>query len=136
MNYIKLFIISLLLIFSINAFAQTKNTLILKSHHPNDKNTVIRIWKTPKNDYVIRTSYGNETDDFDQEKLYQFQKKVEYDGFSKRVIFKASDERFYVIAHVDGEYALVYGFYSEALKDIVSVSYIIDYINKKVFNEL
>lgn len=136
MNYIKLFITSVLLIFNVNVFAQTKNTLIIKSHHPNDKNTIIRIWKTPKNDYIIRTSYSDDTDDFDQEKLYQFQKKVEYDGFSKRVTFKTSDECFYIITHVNGEYALVYGFYSEALNNIISISYVIDYIDKKVFNEL
>lgn len=136
MKYVRLFIISMLLLFNINTFAQEKNALIVKSHHPNDKNTMIRIWKTPKNDYIIRTSYSNETDDFDQEKLYQYQKKVEYDGFSKRVTFKTSDNSFYVIAHVDGEYALVYGFYSEALKNIVSTTYIIDYINQKAFNKL
>lgn len=136
MKYLKLFIISALLLIDINAFAQTKNTLIVKSHHPNDNNTVIKIWKTPKNDYIIRTSYSNETDDFDQEKLSQFQKKVEYDGFAKRVIFKSSNNSYYVIAHVNGEYALVFGFYSEILKDVISVDYIIDYIDKKVFNDL
>lgn len=136
MKYLKLFIISALLLIDINAFAQTKNTLIVESHHPNDNNTVIKIWKTPKNDYIIRTSYSNETDDFDQEKLSQFQKKVEYDGFAKRVIFKSSNNSYYVIAHVNGEYALVFGFYSEILKDVISVDYIIDYIDKKVFNDL
>lgn len=136
MKYLKLFIISALLLIDINAFAQTKNTLIVESHHPNDNNTVIKIWKTPKNDYIIRTSYSNETDDFDQEKLSQFQKKVEYDGFAKRVIFKSSNNSYYVIAHVNEEYALVFGFYSEILKDVISVDYIIDYIDKKVFNDL
>lgn len=136
MKYLKLFIVSILLLLNINALAQTKNTLIIESHHPNDKNTIIKIWKTPKNDYIIRTSFSKETDDFDQEKLYQSQKKVEYDGFSKRVIFKASNNSYYVIALVNGEYALVFGFYSEALKNVVSVSYIVDYIDKKAFNEL
>lgn len=74
MNYIKLFITSVLLIFNVNVFAQTKNTLIIKSHHPNDKNTIIRIWKTPKNDYIIRTSYSDDTDDFDQENYISFKK--------------------------------------------------------------
>lgn len=136
MNYIKLIIIGVFLSFHINVFAQAKNTLIIKSHHPNDKNTIIRIWKTPKNNYIIRTSYSDETDDFDQEKIYQFQKKVEYDGFSKRVAFNTSDESFYIIAQVNGEYILIYGFYSEALKNIVSISYITDYIDQNVFNEL
>lgn len=75
-------------------------------------------------------------DDFDQEKLTQYQKKVEYDGFAKRVTFKTSDDSYYVIAHVSGEYSLVFGFYSEALNNIVSVDYIIDYINRQTFNNL
>lgn len=48
---------------------------ILKAHHPNDNKTIVRIWKSPKNDYIIRTSYSDKKDDFDQEKLSQQQKK-------------------------------------------------------------
>ena len=33
-------------------------------------------------------------------------------------------------------YSLVFGFFSEALNDALSVSYKIDYINEKVFNNL
>lgn len=90
-------------------FAATGNVLLIKAHHPKDKNTIIRIWKTPKNEYIIRTSYSSlDKDDFDQEKLTQYQKKVEYDGFAKRVTFKTSDDSYYVIAHVSGKYALVF----------------------------
>lgn len=90
----------------------------------------------PKNDYIIRTSYSDKKDDFDQEKLSQQQKKVEYDGFAKRVIFKTSDNAYYVIAYANGKFTFVYGFYSEALNDIVSVEYTIDFINKSAFNNL
>lgn len=48
---------------------------ILKAHHPNDNKTIVRIWKSPKNDYIIRASYSDKKDDFDQEKLSQQQKK-------------------------------------------------------------
>lgn len=48
---------------------------ILKAHHPNDNKTIVRIWKSQKNDYIIRTSYSDKKDDFDQEKLSQQQKK-------------------------------------------------------------
>lgn len=90
----------------------------------------------PKNDYIIRTSYSDKKDDFDQEKLSQQQKKVEYDGFAKRVIFKTSDNAYYVIAYANGKFTFVYGFYSEALNNIVSVEYTIDFINKSAFNNL
>ncbi len=136
MKTINLIITCVLLLFSINVFASTDNILLIKAHHPNDKNTIIRIWKSPQNDYIIRTSYSNKKDDFDQEKLSQYQKKVEYDGFAKRVIFKTSDNDSYVIAYLNEKFAFVYGFYSEALHDIVSVEYTIDFINKKVFNNL
>ena len=135
MKIIKIVITIVTLCLCANSFAQTKH-LLIKAHHPNDKNTIIRIWKTHENSYIIRTNYGEDTDDFDQEKLYQFQKKVEYDGFAKRVIFKTSDEAFYVLAHMDGQYAFVYGFYSTALDDIVSIAYTIDYINKNLFKNL
>ena len=135
MKYIKFIITVVVLCFSINTFAQTKH-LLTTAHHPNDKNTIIRIWKTPDNNYIIRTSYSNKEDDFDQEKLYQYQKKVEYDGFAKRVTFKASSEIFYVLAYTNKQYAFVYGFYSEALNDIVSISYKIDYINENLFKNL
>ena len=136
MKRIKYILTSLLLFVGISIFAANGNVLLLKAHHPKDKNTIIRIWKTPKNEYIIRTSYSLDKDDFDQEKLTQYQKKVEYDGFAKRVTFKTSDDSYYVIAHVSGEYALVFGFYSEALNHIVSVDYIIDYINRQTFNNL
>ena len=86
--------------------------------------------------HIIRTSYSNKEDDFDQERLYQYQKKVEYDVFAKRVTFKTSSEAFYVIAYVNEQYAFVYGFYSDALKDVVSIYYEIDYINKNLFKNL
>ncbi len=75
MKTINLIITCVLLLFSINVFASTDNILLIKAHHPNDKNTIIRIWKSPQNDYIIRTSYSNKKDDFDQEKLSQYQKK-------------------------------------------------------------
>ena len=118
MKRIKYILTSLLLFVGISIFAANGNVLLLKAHHPKDKNTIIRIWKTPKNEYIIRTSYSLDKDDFDQEKLTQYQKKVEYDGFAKRVTFKTSDDSYYVIAYVSGEYALVFGFYSEALNNI------------------
>lgn len=88
MKAIKFLITCVFLFFSISVFASADNTLILKAHHPNDNKTIVRIWKSPKNDYIIRTSYSDKKEDFDQEKLSQQQKKVEYDGFAKRVIFK------------------------------------------------
>ena len=124
MKRIKYILTSLLLFVGISIFAANGNVLLLKAHHPKDKNTIIRIWKTPKNEYIIRTSYSLDKDDFDQEKLTQYQKKVE------------SDDSYYVIAYVSGEYALVFGFYSEALNNIVSVDYITDYINRQTFNNL
>ena len=135
MKMIKLIITVFMLFFSINIFAQTKQ-LLVTAHHPNDKNTIIRIWKTTDNNYIIRTSHSNKEDAFDQERLYQYQKKVEYDGFAKRVTFKTSSEAFYVIAYVNEQYAFVYGFYSDALKDVVSIYYEIDYINKNLFKNL
>lgn len=135
MKAIKIVITIITLCLCANSFAQTKQ-LLIKAHHPNDKNTTIRIWKTFENNYIIRTNYGKDENDFDQEKLYQHQKRVEYDGFAKRVILKTSDETFYVLAHIDGQYAFVYGFYSDALDKIVSVAYIIDYIDEKLFKNL
>lgn len=90
--------------------------------------------ENPENNYIIRTSYGDKKDDFDQEKLSQHQKKVEYDGFAKRVILKTSDNAYYVIAHANEKFAFVYGFYSEALNNIVSVEYTIDFINQYSVN--
>ena len=135
MKIVKFITTAVILCLCVNSFAQTKQ-LLIKAHHPDDKNTIIRIWKTPENKYIIRTNYSEDTDEFDQEILYQYQKKVEYDGFSKRVIFKASSEIFYVLAHVNAQYAFVSGFYSDALNDIVSVTYIIDYIDESLFNGL
>lgn len=135
MKFVKFVITAIMLCFCICSFAQTKQ-LLIKAHHPNDKNTIIRIWKIPDNNYIIRTTYSNKEDDFDQEKLYQYQKKVEYDGFAKRVTFKTSSETFYVLAYTSEQYAFVYGFYSDALKDIVSISYRIDYINENLFKNL
>lgn len=132
LRYLTLFVV---LFFSFTT-AFSANNLLIKAHHPSDKNTILRIWKTPKNEYIIRTSYSNQENDFDQEKIYQYQKKVDYDGFAKRVTFKCSDDSFYVLAYKDNQYAIVFGFYSDALKDIVSVSYIIDFINKKEFDNL
>ena len=135
MKQVKFIIICMFMMLSINVFAQTSNTLIIKSHHPNDENTVIRIWKTPENNYIIRTTYSNKSDDFDQSKIHQYNKTVDYDGFAKRVTFKAS-ETVYIIAYASGKYAFVVGFFSEALNRIVSADYIIDYINKDAFNNL
>ena len=123
------------MIFSLNTFAQTSNTLNVKSHHPNEVNTVIRIWRTPENKYIIKTNYSDKADDFDQSIVYQQNKTVDYDGFGKRVTFKVADT-YYVLAHVSGEYALVFGFFSEALNTVVSANYVIDYINKEAFNNL
>ena len=135
MKNIKLLLGCLFMIFSLNTFAQTSNTLIVKSHHPNDVNTVIRIWRTPENKYIIKTNYSDKADDFDQSIVYQQNKTVDYDGFAKRVTFKEADT-YYVLAHVSGEYALVFGFFSEALNTVVSANYVIDYINKEAFNNL
>ena len=135
MKTVKIIITIVMLCLCTNSFAQTRQ-LLVRAHHFYDKNTVIRIWKTPENNYIIRSNYGKDPNDFDQEKLYQFQKKVEYDGFAKRVVFKTSEDTFYVLAHVNGQYALVYGFYSDALNDIVSADYIVDYINENLFNNL
>lgn len=134
MKAIKFLITCIFLFFGISVFASTDNTLIIKAHHPNDNKTIVRIWKTPENNYIIRTSYSDKKDDFDQEKLSQHQKKVEYDGFAKRVILKTSDNAYYVIAYANEKFAFVYGFYSEALNNIVSVEYTIDFINKSAFN--
>ena len=136
MKAIKYLITCIFFVFGINVFASDDNTLIIKAHHPTDNKTIIRIWKSPKNDYFIRTSYSDEIDDFEQEKLTQQQKTVEYDGFAKRVIFKCSDNAYYVIAYVNEQYAFLDGFYSEALNTIVSAEYTIDYINKSAFNNL
>lgn len=136
MKIIKFIITYALLLVSINIFASTDNILLIKAHNPNDQKTIIRIWKSPQNDYIIRTSYSAKIDDFDQEKLSQHQKKVEYDGFAKRVILKTSDNAYYVIAYANEKFAFVYGFYSEALNNIVSVEYTIDFINKSAFNNL
>ena len=136
MKELRYILTSLILFIGLSVFAATGNVLLIKAHHPKDKNTIIRIWKTPKNEYIIRTSYSLDKDDFDQEKLTQYQKKVEYDVFAKRVTFKTSDDSYYVIAHVSGKYALVFGFYSEALNNIVSIDYITDYINRQTFNNL
>ena len=114
---------------------QTSKTLIVKCHHSNDVNTVIRIWKTSDNKYIIRSNHGNDPDDFDQSVIYQYNKTVKYDGFAKRVTFQVSDT-YYILAHVSGEYALVFGFFSEALNTVVSANYIVDYINKEAFNDL
>ena len=132
---LKPIIYSLLLILSCIS-ANAANTLIIKAHHPKDKSTVVRIWKTPSNKYIIRNSYSTNAEDYDQEVLYQNQKKVDYDGFAKRITFKMSDDSYWVLAYIDGTYAVVYGFYSEALHDIVSISYTIDYINKEAYNNL
>lgn len=136
MKAIKFLITCIFLFFGISVFASTDNTLIIKAHHPNDNKTIVRIWKTPENNYIIRTSYSDKKDDFDQEKLSQYQKKVEYDGFAKRVILKTSDNAYYVIAYANEKFAFIYGFYSEALNNIVSVEYTIDFINKSAFNNL
>ncbi len=136
MKIIKFIITYALLLVSINIFASTDNILLIKAHNPNDQKTIIRIWKSPQNDYIIRTSYSAKKDDFDQEKLSQHQKKVEYDGYAKRVILKTSDNAYYVIAYANEKFAFVYGFYSEALNNIVSVEYTIDFINKSAFNNL
>ena len=55
MKRIKYILTSLLLFVGISIFAANGNVLLLKAHHPKDKNTIIRIWKTPKNEYIIRT---------------------------------------------------------------------------------
>lgn len=136
MKAIKFLITCVFLIFDISVFASADNTLIIKAHHPNDNKTIVRIWRTPENDYIIRTSYSDKKDDFDQEILSQYQKRVEYNGFAKRIILKTSNGECYVIAYADEEFAFVYGFYSEALNNIVSVEYTIDFINKAVFNNL
>ena len=136
MKIIKFIITCALLLVSINIFASTDNILLIKAHNPNDQKTIIRIWKSPQNNYIIRTSYSAKKDDFDQEKLSQHQKKVEYDGFAKRVILKTSDNAYYVIAYANEQFAFVYGFYSEAINNIVSVEYTIDFINKSAFNNL
>ena len=136
MKAIKFLITCIFLFFGISVFASTDNTLIIKAHHPNDNKMIVRIWKTPENNYIIRTSYSDKKDDFDQEKLLQYQKKVEYDGFAKRVVLKTSDNAFYVITYANGEFAFIYGFYSEALNNIVSIEYTIDFINKSAFNNL
>lgn len=41
-----------------------------------------------------------------------------------------------MIAYANEKFAFVYGFYSEALNNIVSVEYTIDFINKSAFNNL
>lgn len=137
MKYIK-FLIALLLFFniSINLSAASVNKLILKAHHPKDTNTIIKIWKTPESKYIFRTSYSSRENDFDQEILYPHQKKVEYEGFAKTIIFQASGDVYYVIALKNSKYSFAFGFFSEALNDVVSVSYIIDYINKELFYDL
>lgn len=115
---------------------EAANTLIIKAHHPEDKATIVRIWRTPENKYIIRTSYSDKQDDYDQEVLYQYQKKVEYDGGAKRVTLKMSNESYWVLAYMNNTYAIIYGFYSEALNKIVSKSYTIDYINKEAYKNL
>lgn len=135
MKIVKFITTAVTLCLCLNSFAQTKQ-LLIKAHHPDDKSTIIRIWKTPENKYIIRTNYSEDTDEFDQEILYQHQKSVEYDGFAKKVVFQASCEAFYILAHVNGQYAFVFGFYSNAINNIVSVSYMIDYIDENLFNDL
>ena len=134
MNVVKFLIIQIALIFCCNTFAQ--NSLLVKAHHPNDKKTIIRIWVTPENNYIIRTTYSEKQDDFEQQRLMQWQKKIEYDGFAKNVIFTPSDKTFYIVSYSNSVYSLVFGFFSEALNDAISVSYKIDFINEKVFNNL
>lgn len=87
MKAIKFLITCIFLFFGISISISANNTLITKAHHPNDNKTVVRIWP-PENDYIIRTSYSDKKDDFDQDKLSQHPQKVEYDGFAKRVILK------------------------------------------------
>lgn len=135
LKYSKSIILGLLLILSCIS-TNAANTLIIKAHHPRDKSTVVRIWRTPSNKYIIRTSYSTNAEDYDQEVLYQNQKKIDYDGFAKRITFKMSDDSYWVLAYKDSAYAIVYGFYSEALNDIISISYIIDYINKEAYKNL
>lgn len=134
-NISKPIIFGLLLILSCIS-ANAANTLIIKAHHPSDKSTVVRIWRTPSNKYIIRTSYSTNMEDYDQEVLYQNQKKVDYNGFAKRITFTMSDDSYWVLAYKDSVYTIVYGFYSEALNDIISISYIIDYINKEAYKNL
>lgn len=59
MKAIKFLITCIFLFFGISVFASTDNTLIIKAHHPNDNKTIVRIWKTPENNYIIRTSYSD-----------------------------------------------------------------------------
>lgn len=135
MKAVKSIITIVMLFLCVSSFAQTRQ-LLVKAHHVKDKNQIIRIWRIPENKYILRTNYGKYEYYFDQEILYQHQKKVEYDGFSKRVTFKDSSEMFFVLTHVNEEYAFVCGFYSDALDDIVSTIYVIDFIDEKLFENL
>lgn len=110
--------------------------LIIKAHHENDINTVIRIWKTNKNKYIVRTSYDKIGEDFEQSVLEQFNKEVKWDGFSKSVIFNFSSDSNWTITYRNSAYFVVYNAYSDALKSVISVNYIIDYIDKQLFNDL
>ena len=118
--------------------ANTNDTkkLIVKAHHEDDMNTVIRIWKTNKNKYIVRTSYDKIGEDFEQSVLEQYNKDVKWDGFSKSIIFNMSSETNWTLTHRNNEYFMVFNAYSNALKSVITVNYVIDYIDKQLFNDI
>lgn len=110
--------------------------IIIKAHHENDVNTIIRIWKTNKNKYIVRTSYDKIGEDFEQSVLEQYNKEVKWDGFSKSIVFNMTSETNWTITYRNSEYFVTFNAYSAALKSVITVNYIIDYIDKQLFNDI